>query len=319
MGYYCDYYRRMKKKLALLFVMVILFLFFIAAKFFLLDKQSNDGILKVLSSPAASVFLNSNAIGKTPYEDKVKEGEYIVKLIPEGNATETASWQGKIKITRNSLSFIDRELGQSDLTSAGVIFTVAKMTTSASAPDQGEISVETEPDGSIVSLDNDEKGIAPLIMSNIPKGDHEISVSSPGFFRRSQKVNVEAGFRINAQFKLAQDPAYKKVDAASLTTTPAPTDKLSPSGNITPTPTGKLALTPTPGAGSKTTSFSVIITDTPTGWLRVRTEPSTNASESARVNPGDTFKVLEEKEGWYLINYKDSLSGWISAQYTKKT
>lgn len=299
----------MKRKIALLIFMVLLFVIFIAIKIIILDKQSTDGILKVLSSPTASVFLNNNAIGKTPYEDKIKEGEYMIKLIPEGVATETASWQGKILVTRNALSFIDRELGSSELSSTGVIFTVIKMTTKPKSGDEGEISVETEPDGSIVSLDNDEKGIAPLIITDIPKGDHELSISSPGFFRRSQKVNVEPGFRINAQFKLAQDPAFKKVEVV---------EKISatPSGTIIPTVTGAAKLTPT---GTKTTGRTIIILDTPTGWLRVRSQPTVNASESAKVNPGDTFKILEEQNGWYKITYKDPLTGWISAQYTKES
>lgn len=309
----------MKKKLGLLFVMLALFAGFIGVKFFFLDKQSTDGVLKVLSSPTTSIFINNNAIGKTPYEDKLKEGEYLLKLIPEGTATETASWQGKILISRNALTFVDRELGTSDLSSAGVIFNVTKMTTKPQSGDQGEISVESDPDGAIVSLDNDEKGIAPLVLSNIPKGDHELSVSTPGFFRRSQKVNVEAGFRINAQFKLAQDPAFKKVEEpspqASISATPAPTGakvtvtpKVTPTGKVTPTPTG---------SKSGSVGSTIVIADTPTGWLRVRTEPSVNASESAKVNPGESYKVLEEQSGWYKINYKGTSSGWISAQYTK--
>lgn len=297
----------MKKKLTLLAVMILLFAVFIGIKFFILDKQSTDGILKVLSSPTTSVFLNNNAIGKTPYEDKVIAGEYMLKLIPEGTATDTASWQGKIQITRNTLSFVDRELGTSELTSAGVIFTVSKMTSKSSGSEQGEVSVESEPDGAIVTLDNDEKGIAPLIMSDIPKGDHELSVSSPGFFRRTQKVNVEASYRINAQFKLAQDPAFKKVEEVEKI------PEATPSGKVTPPPAGG----PT-GVKTTTTGFTVIIADTPTGWLRVRAEPTVNASESARVNPGDKFKVIEEQKGWYKINYSGSSTGWVSAQYAKK-
>ncbi len=307
----------MKKKLALLAVMVLLFVIFIAVKFLVLDKQSTDGILKVLSSPSASVFLNNNAIGKTPYEDKVKEGEYMLKLIPEGTATETASWQGKMQIQRNTLSFVDRELGTSDLTSSGVIFTVTKMPTNPKSPDQGEISVESEPDGAIISLDNDEKGIAPLILSDIPHGDHEISVNSPGFFRRSQKVNVEPGFRINAQFKLAQDPAFKKVEELSPQEATASSKSTR---SVTPTPINKSGkLSPTPTTSKTVTSGLMIeVSETSTGWLRVRSEPTVNASESAKVLPGDSFKVLEEQSGWYKINYKDNLTGWISAQYAKK-
>jgi hypothetical protein len=77
------------------------------------------------------------AIGKTPFEDKLKVGEYLLKLIPEGNATDTASWQGKINIYKNTLTFVNRELGSSDVTSAGEIFTAVKMKKKPSNPNYG--------------------------------------------------------------------------------------------------------------------------------------------------------------------------------------
>jgi len=181
----------MKKKLLLLLALFTAFIIFLGAKFFILDKQSDSGILKVLSSPNASIFLNSEAIGKTPYEDRIKEGEYLIKLIPEGNATDTATWQGKINVFRNTLAFVDRELGNSELSSSGVVFTVSKIASKPFSSTNGEISIESEPEGSIVYLDNDEKGMTPLLLTNIEKGDHELSVSAPGFFRRTQKINVE--------------------------------------------------------------------------------------------------------------------------------
>jgi uncharacterized protein YgiM (DUF1202 family) len=44
-----------------------------------------------------------------------------------------------------------------------------------------------------------------------------------------------------------------------------------------------------------------------------------NASESARVKPGDTFDVLDEKDGWYQINYEADKAGWVSGQYVTKS
>lgn len=298
----------MKKKLIVLGGLFTAFAFFIAARFFILDKTSNEGILKVLSSPQSSVFLNNNAIGKTPFEDKAPTGEYMLKLIPEGAATETASWQGKVKIYKNALTYVDRELGTSELSSSGVIFSITKMTKKPISGSEGEISVETEPEGAIVYLDNDEKDIAPLLLKNVPEGEHELSVRAPGFFPRSQKVNVVGGFRINAIFKLALDPAFKKVELAENEAT----------ASATPGPKANITAIPTPTTQTATSSAIIIITDTPTGWLRVRTQPSINASESAKVKPGDKFKVLDEKAGWYKINYEAKKEGWISARYTKK-
>lgn len=304
----------MKKKLIVFILLVLLFIGFIAYRFMNLDHEANEGMLKIASSPNATVILNTTTVGKTPFENKVAVGEYLVKLIPEGTASEAATWQGKILINKNTLTYIDRELGTSDNTSAGVVFSISKMPNKPKLPDTGEIEVDSEPNGAIVYLDNDEKGISSLMMSDVPKGEHELSVSLPGYFRRSQKINVEAGFRMHAEFKLAIDPAYKKINDQP--------KEATDSANLTPTisvgPSGSLQGSPIPTTAALI-QFYVIINDTPTGWLRVRESPSLNASETARVDPGVRFPVLETQSGWYKIEYKPNLTGWIAAQYAKKT
>ncbi|MDO8497545.1 MAG: PEGA domain-containing protein [bacterium] len=283
----------MKKKLMLLFVLLLLFAGFIGVKYFILDSQNIYGRIKVVSSPAASVFIDSVAMGKTPYEERQKAGEYNLKLIPEGTATDTASWQGKIKITKNSLTYVNRELGLSDVTSAGEIFTIAKAELTKKS-DAGEINIETEPIGAIIYLDNEEKGVAPVVLADIPKGDHELSVFMPNFFRRTQKINIDPGYRVNAVFKLAIDQSQK-------------INNPSAPGTTTATPSASLEK-----------KEKVTISDTPTGFLRVREEPTVNASESAQVKPGQSFDLVEEKEGWYKIEYEKGKEGWISGQYATK-
>src|SRR3989339_1308214 len=190
----------MKNKLVLLLVLILLFAGFVTVRFFVFDKQNEYGKLKITSSPGASVFINNMIIGKTPFEDKYKIGEYLLKLIPEGTSTETASWNGKVMINKNALTYVNRELGSSDITSAGEIFSTSKMKKAPKNSSHGEIYVETEPQGAIVTLDNDEKGVAPLILSDVIKGDHELSVYMPGFFRRNQKINIDSGYKVNAYF-----------------------------------------------------------------------------------------------------------------------
>lgn len=296
----------MKKKLILFFILLLLFAGGMAGKYFFLNSRGSGGRLKILSSPSANVFLNNTSVGKTPYEDKVKHGEYILKLIPEGVATEAASWQGKITIYKNALTYVDRELGASDLTSAGVVLTTSRMPSKPKNQDTGEVEVETEPNGAIVYLDNDEKGIAPLVLADVRKGEHELAVFSPGFFRRTQKINVERYYRTTGQFKLALDQSQKKIedlvdeatDSADLEQNEAEND----------------------GSASADTDkqYIVVIKNTPTGWLRVRSEPSIIASEEAKVYPEDSFDLLEETDDWYKIAYKKGEEGWISAQYASK-
>lgn len=283
----------MKGKLILLSVLIVFFLSYVVIKYFYLDHQNEFGRLKVVSTPTTSVFVNNVEQAKTPYEVQLKVGEAVLKLIPEGEATSTATWQGKIKIYKNTLTYVNRELGNSDITSAGEVFTAVRMDKKPTSPDSGEISIDTDPIGAIVSLDNDEKGIAPVILADVPKGQHEISVFMPGFFRRTQKINVETGFRVDASFKLAVDENQKKED-------------------------DKLKAKQASDSGKLKSQIMIKIKDTPTGFLRVRSNPSVNASESAQVKPGDLFEVLEEQDGWYKISYEKDKQGWIFAQYADK-
>ncbi len=292
----------MKSKLSLLLILVLLFIAFVAVRFFIFDKQNETGKMKIISSPTASVFLNSTFIGKTPFEDKYKVGEYLLKLIPESTATDTASWNGKINIYKNALTYVNRELGSSDIASAGEIFTTVKMTKKPANSESGEIYVETEPQGAIVTLDSDEKGVAPAVMENVTRGDHELSVFMPGFFRRTQKVNVDPGFRVNAHFKLAIDQsssfAKESDDKTKTASTSATVDKTY-----------------------------IKIRDNPQGWLRVRVDGSINASESAKVKPGERYELLDEKTGWFKIKFNGSQiglvegsfeEGWVSSEYSAK-
>ncbi|MFA5136243.1 MAG: PEGA domain-containing protein [Patescibacteria group bacterium] len=283
----------MKKKIGIFVLLLVGFALFVAIRFLLLDNSNATGRLEVLSSPKATVFIDNVAIEK---DEKIKVGQHLLKLIPEEGATGTASWQKKINIHKNTLTYVNIELGGTDLSTAGEVLEVVK--TDKAFTDKGELNIETEPAGAIVYLDNDEKGIAPVLLADIPKGDHELSVFMPGFLRRTQRINITSGYRVNAYIKLAidpnQSPTYEQVDNIIEATESAGVE---------------------PADGVK----RIVIQDTPTGWLRVREDATVNASESARVNPGDTFEVLEEKDGWYKVEYEKNKSGWISAEYTKTT
>jgi len=293
----------MKSKLSLLFILVLLFVGFVVVRYFIIDKQNEYGKIKIISSPTASVFINSTFIGKTPYEDKYKVGEFLLKLIPETTASDTASWNGKINIYKNALTYVNRELGSSDIASAGEIFTTTKMTKKPTNSDTGEIYVETEPQGAIVTLDSDEKGVAPALMENVLRGDHEISVFMPGFFRRTQKINVDPSFRVNAFFKLAIDQSSSFAKESD--------DKTKTASN----------------SGIVTNKTYVTIRENPQGWLRVRVDGSIDASESAKVKPGEKYEFLDEKTGWFKIKFNGSqiglvegsfAEGWVSSEYSSK-
>ncbi len=279
----------LKKIILIIGILLLLGGLFLGVRFILnQQKQQGKAGLQVKSEPAASVFLDNRFLVITPFEDRIEHGEYILKLIPESTATTTVSWQSKVNLNPNILTFVNRELGSSDLNSSGEIISLEKINGKDT-----EISLVTNPDGAQIQIDGQDKGTAPLLLRNVEPGDHEITVSSPGFVSRSVKVKVTVGFRliVNIQLALSSDKTSVEKTSAIDEKENKPTEEL--------------------------TKPYVEILDTPTGWLRVRTNPSTSASEAARVKPKEKYSLLEEQEGWYKIKLQD-LEGWISATYAKK-
>lgn len=259
-------------------------------------RTPKQGVLKVASQPTAGIFLDNKHLGRTPYEGEASSGEFPLKLVPETTVEAIASWQGSVKISPGLLTYVNATLSQSEFTTAVDVLWLEKISSKVS-----EIAVATNPDGATASLDGEMKGITPVSLTNVTPGDHTLTVTSPGFLARSVKVKTTAGYKLNAAIKLALSPEG------------TPTPEASPTG--TPTPKA----TPTKGSSTTPTKPYVTIKDTPTGFLRVRLEPSTSSTEAARVNPGDQFHVEDTKSGWYQIKYDGKNLGWISGQYAEKT
>lgn len=251
------------------------------------NRSSGVAGLKVISSPNSSIFINDKLIGKTPYDDKYAVGEYILKLIPEGISNQAVSWQGQIKLNPSVLTYVNRELSTSELTSAGEILTLEKI-----SPNMTQLAVTSQPDPAAIIVDGQEKGTTSLAPMEIASGDHEIAVSSPGFSTRTVRVSAVTGYKLLVNVQLGLAPGQEL---------PAVTSSASSSAK-----------------NNEIAKPYVIIKDTPTGFLRVRMEPSTTATEAAQVKPAEKYPFLEEKGGWYKISYTSEKTGWISGSYAQK-
>lgn len=289
----------MKRKLAFLVTLVsVIVLIFGVIRFFI-GRSPRLGELRVDSSPTANVFLDSKLLGRSPFQDKVTSGEYTIKLVPDSAVSETSSWQGKVSIGQNLLTFVNANLSESELTSAVDVLWLEKISSKNS-----EFSITTNPDGASIAVDGETKGVSPLTLTDVSIGEHTLVITSPGFAQRSLKVKTTAGYKLIVSMKLALSSV-------------APT----PEATSSPTPSVTVKLTPTPKTATSSADPAkpfVIIKDTPTGFLRVRMEPSTSATESARVNPGEKYHLFSEKSGWYQIEYEVAKKGWISGQYAEK-
>lgn len=303
----------MKKIIVIIGAVLIL----VGGGYFLFRLQTGakkgQAVLKVASTPTATIFLNTENIGTTPFENKVDSGEYTIKLVPESTDQTSVSWEEKIKLEPNLLTYVNRDLGESDLKSAGEVLTLEKL-----SGNEAQLAVLSVPDGATITLSGQEKGTTPQVIQDMPAGSYELQITASGFLSRSVKVKTTEGYKLNASFQLAvsgeavsspvpQPSAAATPAAVKPTTVPKATPKSSPKAGASP---GVVASPPA--------KPYVEILETPTGFLRVRKEPSTSADEVARVAPGEFYSLLDETSGWYKIEYEEGNEGWISGQYAKK-
>lgn len=279
----------MKRRIVTLLILAIVVVggAFGITKFVLGLRNSQQAGIKIISTPLASVFIDDDLKGKTPFDQKMSAGTYVIKLTPDG--TDTASWQKEISLRSGIITYINRELGKSELASAGEVLILEK-----TDEDKSSVSVISTPDGATVALDGQEKGTTPLLVPDVEVGEHTLFVFAPGFRDRQIKVNTTSGHKLIVEVQLAL--VYGEKEATD-------------SADMEASDSAKLS-----SKGSK-----IKILDTPTGWLRVRFEPTLSASEVAKVDPGDEFELLEEKEEWYMIEYEKGKEGWISSLYADKT
>lgn len=272
---------------------------FFGVKFILSKQKGSMGGLKVTSTPTTSIFIDNRNIGRTPYEDKLAPGDYTIKLIPEVSAGQIVTWQGRVKISPDLQTVINRELQSSELSSTGEILTLEKTNDR-----QAQVAVVTTPEGATVQLDGTSRGTAPVLMKNIEPGDHDVSFQAPGFSSRTVRVRTTGGFKLTIDVQLALEGA-------------APVSSASPSGTPQPTISGTSSKTPADNSKEPAKPY-VKILETPTGWLRVREDASTSATESGKVNPGEKYTILSEQSGWFKIEFEKGKQGWVSSKYGEK-
>lgn len=296
---------------------------------FLNKKQA---ALQVNASPTASVYLNGNHVGQTPYfDDKIKPGEYTVRILVENDPAK--DWSTQLNLQSQIVTVVNRMFGATPEESSNYQLQLEALSSKTAT----ELSVVTIPDNVIVKIDGQPEGFSPLSVKDIEEGDHTLILTAPGYQEMTIQTQTKKGYKLAASATLgkianapetddqiASDSAQLKSDTATKSASLTPTGKVSPTakptGKTTPSPTGKLTPTVKPtGAASGTLEKPyVVIKDTPTGWLRVRKTPSTSAEEIAKVNPGEEYKFVEANEsGWYLIVLEDGSEGWISGTYAQ--
>jgi len=242
-----------------------------------LSPKKAASALEVNTLPKSRVFLDGKELGETPFKnEKFLPGEYTLSLLPEGTAS-FSSWERKISLNPRLLTYINYIFGPTERESAGEILTLEKIDKG-----KGEIIFLSDPDGASFSLDGEDQGTTPKVLSGFENGEHQIGFSFPGYHKRSFTIKTWASHKLLVNVKLA-----------------GIVEEIPPQASMS--------------AVSK-----VKILETPTGWLRVRVDPSLSASETAKVKPGEEYLLVEEQGEWFKIQYEEGKAGWVTVEYAQK-
>jgi len=300
-------------------VLIISSLFLSACSLpFISEKKAG---LSVTASPNAGVFLNGNHVGSTPYYDeKVKAGEYTIKIVPEGGIG--LPWESNISLMPGIMTVISRQLGQTEETSSGYFLTLNPN----GSKDKTNIEVVTLPDKSVVNIDGESRGFSPISLDNITPGEHVLLITAPGYIDRSINANLRIGHTLKASVQLARSEITDNtetdiVDDAENNEPNSSEDeildeKTTPTAKPTVKPTAKSTAKPKPTINLDPPYITVLQTDT--GYLNVREEPSTKSDILVKIKPGESYPFVEKNNtGWYKIEYLQGEEGWISGKYVK--
>lgn len=231
-----------------------------------LGYQARSG-LKITSYPEASVFINGEAQGKTPFEDdNLTSGEYQVKLV-----STDSSWQGLVRLTRGTVTVVNRELSPKTGVSSGETLTL---------DDGGGVIITSTPDQALVSINGKPYGKTPLSVSNLEPGGYTFLLEHDNYLKRSIKATLPTGKFLH----LEVDLALTEANLATSVTQPAVSTL--PKLIVLQTPTGYLRVREKPSlSGAEIGKVSpgdnlTYIEEVP-GWYKVRLENGTEGYVSS--------------------------------------
>jgi len=276
--------------------------------------QPQTGALQISTTPKAIVTIDGEQRGVTPFfDDKIEAGEHTIRLTPEPTVDSLTAWEGKVNLAPGIITAINRTLGQTESESSGEILSLEKI----SSRDTASLTVISVPDQAVVKINGEPKGFAPVLEEKLSPGDYQVTVSSSGYEEKTITAQTVAGYKLIISVKLAQ-----KIEGIEEATPSGEEEEEEEAEEAeeeeeeeeeSPTPTPKTS--PKPKATPPDKPY-IEINETPTGWLRVRAEPSTGSDEVAKVEPGEMLPYLgEEKNGWYKIEYEEGEEGWVSGVY----
>lgn len=212
-------------KKTILLILVFISVLFLALGFggFVSDqlfKSSSKGGVKISSSPAATVYLNNQQVGMTPYQNEsLSAGEHRIKI-----GSSSASWQGQVQVTQGTLTVVNRELADNQASSSGEALVLSA---------GSGVVITSTPTDSSVEIDGKTVGRTPLSVSSLVAGDHTFTLSHDGYLKRSIRAYLPDKLKLSLDADLA-------ISEADLSAVGTPLVQIAQQLVVLNTPTGFL-------------------------------------------------------------------------------
>jgi hypothetical protein len=165
------------------------------------DKSGKAGISVEATNSQASVFIDGQKVGETPYTSSdLKPGIKTVAL-----KTETRQYQTSLKFIPSNETTIHmvgvvRDLGISDTFSSGQEYWFEKDTSG------NTVRIISEPSEASVYVDKSEIGKTPFSSATITPGNYTITISYPNYESQVSPIVVQKGYTLNGNVKLFPYP-----------------------------------------------------------------------------------------------------------------
>ncbi len=287
-------------------------------------QQSISGLqVQVTDGGSAQIFLDDLHLGQSPIQEEgLKPGVYTLRIEPDKN--EKQAYETQIRLYAGSITSALWSFAGDMPTGTGDILELEPLPSQSRA----ELSVITVPEGASVLLNDTTYGLSPVILDSIEPGEYSLTINAVGHVQKTLPVQVQPGYRLHIFSRLETDSTNTKTTPSTATPsstsentsdTTETTDELPSDPDTSDTsPARRATPTPTPAAAQSAAELEppyVTITETGTGWLRVRSEASSAGEEVARVDVGSSYPYESTLNGWYEIEYAPGETGWISGQY----
>jgi hypothetical protein len=272
------------KKPVFLFIIFLLISILVVVGYLFLKPKS--AILNIQTEPQSSVFIDGVQSGRTPFKKSLKPGIVRLRIVPDSFENPLIPFETDIELLGGIETVVRRDFSDLEEMASGEILTFEKI-----GKGETELKIETYPETTQITINDSVKAFSPYTSLNLESGKHNLKISAPDYKDREVEISLEKGYRLKVFVKLAETDAVLSKEKEP---------EISEKEDVT--------------------EFRIKILDTPTGYLRVRSQPSVSALEIGRVSPGEEYEYVGEDETneWFEIVFEDNKNGWVSSEYAER-